>query len=75
MSGDDVYWCLVLGAPVGLSVFNDMMVGVADDAGDQRPSVIISVWVPECWVCVYITYEYGNLCVGDVLYTVCYVCV
>ena len=43
MSGDDVYWCLVLGAPVGLSVFNDMMVGVADDAGDQRPSVIISV--------------------------------
>ena len=36
-------------------------------------SLIISVWAPECWVCVNITCEYSILSVGDVLGAVCYV--
>ena len=66
MSGDDVVcWCIVFGTLVGVSVFSVICFKVVDDVGDQGPSGIISVWVPECWLCIHITCEDETLCVGD----------
>ena len=48
---------------------------VADYVGDQLTSMVVSVWVTECWVCVHVSCEYSVWYVGDVSYAVCNVCV
>ena len=44
--------CHVMYSSSCLSVWCSV-VRVVDNVGDQCPSVINSVWVPECWVCVW----------------------
>ena len=47
------------------------VVRVVHDIGGQCPSMIICVWVSECWLYVYITCECDILLVGNVLYSLC----
>ena len=48
------------------------MIKVVEDVGDQCPSLIISVWAPECWVYVYIIYEYIILRINEVVCAIYY---
>lgn len=61
MWGDDVF-----GTSVGKCVFSVIQF----DVGDQCSTVIIIVWITECFYCAC-----GILNVDDVLYVICYVCI
>ena len=67
-SGEEVYGVMYLHVCVDCRVWYTgkyarvYMVNIVDVVGDQYPSVIITVWVPGCYVWIHIACEYGILC-------------